>query len=136
MEKITCVLYNPFDIERQNLVLLLASIDFIELIGQSSNLEDCIDLNNNLEPQLLFIAVKPNQNHAFKVLEKLKKQPTIIFIIDDETAIEAPANGSFYYLNTPVKLPDVQNVLKNFTKTHRQLADKMQGLLNKLKFND
>lgn len=136
MEKTTCILYNEFDADRQNLAALLREFDFIEIVSQSNNLKKSLALVNELEPNLFFLAIKANESNAFQVLEKIKKQPTIVFISNDKAHIEMFEQNQFHYLTTPFKLTDIQKLLRNFQKTHQQLAVKMQGLLGKLKLED
>lgn len=136
MEKINVVLFDECDKDREKLYSLLLGFDFVDIIGNTNSLKNALELVDNLEPNILFLAVKANDLNAFKFLEKIKKQPTIVFSSDNEANIETFKNASLLYLKKPYTLIAVQQLLNNFQKMHQQLASKMQGLLGKLKLDD
>ncbi|HET8828265.1 MAG TPA: hypothetical protein VFM79_02940 [Pelobium sp.] len=136
MEKINVVLLDECDKDREKLYSLLQGFEFVDIIGSTNSLKKALDLINNLEPNILFLAVKADDLNAFKFLEKIKKQPTIVFSSDSEANIETFKNASLLYLKKPYTLMAVQQLLNNYQKTHQQLANKMQGLLGKLKFEE
>lgn len=136
MEKINVVLFDECDKDREKLYSLLLGFEFVDIIGSTNSLKNALDLVNNLEPNILFLAVKADDLNAFKFLEKIKKQPTIVFSSDSGANIETFKNASLLYLKKPYTLIAIQQLLNNFQKMHQQLASKMQGLLGKLKLDD
>ena len=136
MEKTTCLLLDESDQDRTNLSSLLKAIDFVEIVGSANNFKEGLILVNDLEPNLLFLAIKGDGAPAFKFIEKIKKQPTIIFLTnDDENAKTFKANR-LPYLEKPVTAKSLVQVVNSFQQTHQQLATKMKGLLGKLKLED
>lgn len=136
MEKINVVLLDECDKDREKLSALLNEFDFVEIVGNTNSLNNAVDLINNLEPQLLFLGVKDDEANAFGILEKIKKQPTIIFSTDHPESLKTFEKANLRCLKKPYTLNDLKQLLNNFQQTHQQLATKMQGLLGKLKFDD
>ena len=136
MEKITCILIESNEKDGEKLIALLNEISSVEIVGATTNTKDGLVLVNDLEPNLLFLAVKPDDLATFKFLEKIKKQPTIVFLVNDEASIKTFQTNQLHYLKKPFKPNDVKQLLTDFQKTHQQLGAKMQGLLGKLKLED
>ncbi|HTN21967.1 MAG TPA: hypothetical protein VL125_15915 [Pelobium sp.] len=136
MEKITCVIIESNEKDSEKLTLQLSETNSVAIVGATKNTKDGLVLVNDLEPNLLFLAVKSDDVTAFKFLEKIKKQPTIVFLTDSETNSQTFEANGLRYLKKPLKSNDVKQLLTDFQKTHQQLGVKMQGLLAKLKFGD
>jgi DNA-binding LytR/AlgR family response regulator len=136
MEKTTCILIGQNEKDVEKLITLLNEINSVEVVGAADNTKDGLLLVNDLEPNLLFLAVKADDLTSFKFLEKIKKQPTIVFLVNDEASIKTFQTNQLRYLKKPFKSDDVKQLLMDFQKTHQQLGTKMQGLLGKLKFED
>lgn len=136
MEKLTCIIIDQNDKDREKLAQFLTEAGSAEIIARTSNTKDGLVLVNDLEPNLLFLAVKSDDTTAFKFLEKIKKQPTIIFLTDNEASAKTFETNKLHYLKKPIASGDVSQLLTAFQKTHQQIAVKMQGLLGKLKFED
>lgn len=136
MEKITCVIIESNEKDSEKLTLQLSETNSVAIVGATKNTKDGLVLVNDLEPNLLFLAVKADDVTAFKFLEKIKKQPTIVFLTDSETNSQTFEANGLRYLKKPFKSDDVKQLLMDFQKTHQQLGAKMQGLLGKLKFED
>lgn len=136
MEKINVVLLDESDKDREKLTVLLNEFDFVNVVGNTNNPKDALRLIDALEPQLLFLGIKADNIDAFKLLEKVKKQPTIVFSTDHTETIKTFEAASLRYVKKPYSLDSLQQLLISYQETHQQLAIKMQGLLNKLKFDD
>ena len=136
MEKITCVIIESNEKDSEKLTLQLSETNSVAIVGATKNTKDGLVLVNDLGPNLLFLAVKADDVTAFKFLEKIKKQPTIVFLVNDEASIKTFQTNQLRYLKKPLKSNDVKQLLMDFQKTHQQLGTKMQGLLGKLKFED
>lgn len=122
---------NTNDAER--LVALLKQTNEVEVVGTANNFKTGLELLDNLEPNLLFLAVKNNDPNAFKFIEKVKKQPTIIFVTDDNESSNSFVANKLYCLKKPLTILGIQQLMGTLLKTHQQIALKMQGLLGKLK---
>lgn len=136
MEKFTCILIDENNQDRERLTTLLKENNLIEIIGSNHHAKEGLDLVNELEPNFLFFAVKNDDSNAFKLLEKIRKQPTIVFLTDNQDAVKSFETNKLHYLRKPFKPSDVQQLLLAFQKTHHQIASKMQGILAKLKLED
>ncbi len=136
MEKTTCLLIDESDQDSGKLTTLLAAVDSIKIIGNTNSYKEGLILVNDLEPNILFLAVKGDGSSAFKLLEKIKKQPTIIFLADNDANLKTFEANRLHFLKKPIAAKDLSQLLNSFQKTHQQLANKMQGLLGKLKLED
>ncbi len=135
MEKTTCIILDENEKDRLDLTEVLKQFDFLQVIANIGNAKDGLVLINDLEPNLLFLGFKADDSNTFKFLEKIKKQPTIVFSTNNNADIEIFETANLLYLKKPYSLNAVQQLLNDFRKTHQQLAQKMQGLLGKLKFD-
>ena len=137
MENITYIIIEDDAKESAKLVELLNQIENTKALGTTANVKDAISLLNNLEPNLLFLSLKGDDLSAFKTLEKIKKQPTIVLFVNKTSANIATfeANG-LNYLTKPITKENLETLFAKLNKPHNQLAQKMQGLLGKLKFED
>ena len=135
MEKTTYLIIDESDQDREALTKLINSLTTMELTESTNSFKNGLALVNQLEPNILFIAVKGDGANAFNFLEKLKKQPTIIFLADTDYAKTFETN-KLNYITKPVKSKDLEAVLSNINKNHQQIANKMQGLMGKLKFEE
>lgn len=134
MEKYTCLIIEENTEDTNQLKELISSYNFLEIIGATQNLKEGLNLLNLLEPQILFLNFELNTANKSQLLEKVKKQPTIFFLIDDlaETKKTFEENG-FRYIVKPFNQTQIKQSLTNFMQTHQQLATKMQALMGKLK---
>jgi len=137
MRNFSCIIIEECTEESIRLKDLITQTQNTEVVGTVANINDAINLLNTLEPNLLFASVKGDDLSIFKLLEKVKKQPTIVLIVD-KTCINIAtfkANG-LNYLTKPVEEKDLKSLFTKLNQTHNQLAQKMQGLLGKLKLED
>ncbi|WP_161603003.1 LytR/AlgR family response regulator transcription factor [Pedobacter arcticus] len=136
MEKTTCLLLDESEKDRASLISLLKAIDFVEIVGSTNNFKEGLTLVNELEPNLLFLDVKGDGAAAYKFIEKIKKQPTIVFLTDDDANVKTFSANRLHYLKKPVTAEGLTFLLNSFQQTHQQLADKMKGLLGQLKLEN
>ncbi|MFC5284199.1 response regulator [Pedobacter alpinus] len=137
MEKFSCLIIEENTKDVLQLSEILNSFKYLEIIGNTENVKEGLNLLNTLEPQILFLNFQLNNTNKSQLLEKVKKQPTIFFIIDDdhETKKNFELNG-FKYIVKPYHQTQIKQALDSIMQTHNQLATKMQSLLGKLKFED
>ena len=137
MEKLTCIIIDEDQQDGAKLAQFLNKGENTEVIGNTSNFKEGVVLANQLEPNILFLSLKGDDLSAFKTLEKIKKQPTMVLIVNKTSSNVSTfeANG-LNYLTKPIAEKDLQSLFAKLNQTHNQLAQKMQGLLGKLKFED
>ncbi len=137
MRYFTCIIIEEDATESARLKDLITQIGNTEVIGTTTTIKHAINLLNDLEPNLMFLSLNGDDLSAFKTLEKIKKQPTIVLIVNKTSANVSTfeANG-LNYLTKPITEKDLQSLFAKLNQTHNQLAQKMQGLLGKLKFED
>ena len=136
MEKLTCILIEESDSDLEKLKSLLEKTGLTTVIGTTKSTKTALDLVKTFEPNILFLVVKTNDLNAFKFIDKIEKQPTIVFLTDNDEVTKTFEVNRLNYLKKPFILSDVERLLQNFQSTHQQIANKMQGLLSKLKLED
>nr|WP_294898371.1 response regulator [uncultured Pedobacter sp.] len=136
MEKFTCIIIDEELKESENLSDILTQNDFVKVLATVTNVKEGLSLVNDKEPNLLFLAVKGDDLSALKFIEKIKKQPTIIFLTNNNDSVKTFEVNKLHYLKKPLKATEIQQLIASLQKTHQQIALKMQGLLGKLKFED
>lgn len=135
MELITCIIAaHQKDID--DLMQLISERKQIQVLAETDDLKNATQLIDSLEPQLVFLSALSSLN-GFDILTKLKKQPTIIFLIEnDPSTIQTFEKNKLHYLTKPYKKEALNDKVAYLQKTHQQLSQQMKNLLGKISFND
>ncbi len=133
MEIQTAIIFDATDADRDSLSQFLLDYS-IKTVGSSNNLIEILDIINLKEPNILFLAGSPADTGIAKLLEKIKKQPTLVFLIhEDADIIKMLMGNNLLFLTLPIKPAELKTLLLKYQTTHLQLAQKMQLVLGKLK---
>lgn len=136
IEKYSCFILEENQKDASILLEILKDYNFLEIIGNTQNLKEGLTQLNALEPQILFLNFQSNHANKSELLKKVHKQPTILFIIDNDSEIFKNFKlNDLKYIVKPYQQSQITLVLESFMQTHQQLATKMQTLLGKLKFD-
>lgn len=85
----------------------------LEIVGEAKDGPSAIGVINSLEPDLVFMDINLPGCDGFEVLEKLGKQPVVIFTTShDQHALEAFKTHAVDYLLKPVEAEAVRKTLK------------------------
>ena len=93
-------------IARNKIKELLSEYQLIEVLGDSSNVEDAIERINTFNPNVVFLDVEINKVSGFKIIESIPSNKEIIFIFitkHNEYAIKAFDYFAFDYILKPYK---------------------------------
>ena len=89
---------------RAELGKLLKEFDYIEIVGEASNVPEAIALIDSLDPQLLFLDIQMPGETGFDLVEKYDIKADVIFITAfDQYAIRAFEVNAVDYLLKPIK---------------------------------
>ena len=98
--------------------------DKIELIGESQNGIDCLEMIDRLKPDLLFLDIQMPGLNGFEVLQKCEHSPIVIFCTAfDEFALKAFETNSIDYIVKPIKAERIQMSIEKLDML-RQNSDK------------
>lgn len=116
----------------KNMVNALQTIDpTIEIAGNTESVSRTVEwLQNNPQPDLIFMDIQLSDGSAFMVFDRMKIETPIVFTTAyDRYAIDAFRVNSIDYLLKPIKPDELQRALDKFR--HWMPAD-MGGYLSRL----
>lgn len=100
---------------REELKYLLKSFEDINIIGEASHGLEAIELNNTLNPDLIFLDIQMPQINGIDVAKKIYKDnwlPLIIFTTAyDDFAIKAFETNAVDYLLKPISLDRLEKAI-------------------------
>jgi two-component system, LytTR family, response regulator len=100
----------------------------IELIGESKNGLECLEMIENLKPDLLFLDIQMPGLNGFEVLQQTSHSPVVIFCTAyDEYALKAFETNSIDYIVKPVKAERIQKSIEKLDSLIRK-PDKKEML--------
>ncbi len=119
--KIPVIIVDDMPMPRENLRLQLHGYDYIEIVGEASNIDDARKLIFKHRPQLIFLDIELPQKNGFELLNELKDIPEIEIDVIFVTAHSMYAEKSFEYfpfnfLTKPINPEKLKNVLDKYTK--------------------
>jgi two-component system LytT family response regulator len=117
-EKITAMIVDDQEDACLTLSLLLEQIEFIELSGWVTRLEDAFDLYISKKPDLVFLDIEMPEGKGFRLLDRLHRignDPGVIFVSGfDHYALDAFNYNVFGYLVKPVNREKLKEILARF----------------------
>jgi two-component system, LytTR family, response regulator len=122
---------------RQTLRNLLKAVDWVEIVGETDNGLDAVDLIDQLEPELIFLDIQIPEISGLEVLNRTKHKPFIIFTTAfDNYAITAFDLEAVDYLLKPFGKVRFQEAV---ARVHRRLENSLttqKDLINKFEDNN
>lgn len=99
---------------RDRLKMLLAAYpDKIEIIGEARHGLECLEMIEQLDPDLLFLDIQMPGLNGFEVLQKASRTPVVVFCTAyDEFALQAFETNSIDYIVKPVKAERIQKAVE------------------------
>ena len=117
-DKVTAMIVDDQEDACVALSILLEQIEFVELSGWVTHLEDAFDLYINKKPDLVFLDIELPEGKGFRLLDRLRKlgnNPGVIFVSGfDQYAIDAFDYNVFGYLVKPVNREKLKEMLVRF----------------------
>lgn len=116
----------------ETLEAILLDIDpSIQVVGNTESVIQTVSwLQNNTEPDLIFMDIQLSDGVSFLIFERLKIETPIIFTTAyNEYAIDAFKQNSIDYLLKPIKHEDLERALNKFKKwTQNDILDYLSRL--------
>ena len=116
----------------KNMVTALQTIDStIKIVGNTESVSQTVEwLQNNPQPDLIFMDIKLSDGSAFMLFDRMKIETPVVFTTAyDQYAIDAFRVNSIDYLLKPIKPDELQRALDKF---RRWLPADMGGYLSRL----
>ena len=89
---------------RRELRRLLKEHEWVEIVGEASNIEEAFTRVNELSPQLLFLDIQMPGGSGFDLLTRLEEPPQVIFTTAyDQHAVRAFEVSALDYLLKPIE---------------------------------
>jgi two-component system LytT family response regulator len=103
MKKHSVFIIDDERLAREELKLLLQSLEMVELIGEASSGEEAKRLLPSLEPDILLVDINMPGMNGIEFVKGLNNPPYVIFVsAHEDHAISAFAVGAFDYLLKPI----------------------------------
>ena len=103
MKKQTVFIIDDERLAREELKLLLQSLEMVELIGEASSGEEAKRLLPSLEPDILLVDINMPGMNGIEFVKELNNPPYVIFVsAHEDHAISAFSVGAFDYLLKPI----------------------------------
>ena len=91
-------------VARRELRRLLKEHEWVEIVGEASNIEEALTRVNELDPQLLFLDIQMPGGSGFDLLTRLEEPPQVIFTTAyDQHAVRAFEVSALDYLLKPIE---------------------------------
>lgn len=131
MKKINAIIVDDERPARIELKFLLNTIENVEVIGESDNVDDAVELIQNKKPDLVFLDIQLAGQSGFDLLEKIAITFKVIFVTAyDEYAIKAFEVNATDYLLKPVDPVRLESSIR------RVFEQNIQAKCNKLGYHD
>ena len=116
MKKIRCLVIDDERLSRAELIALLQEVGGCEVIGESSNAKEAIQMIRELQPDLLFLDIDMPGSNGFELLAQLDNPPQVVFATAyDQYAIRAFEVKALDYLLKPIRLERLGACLETVT---------------------
>lgn len=100
---IRCIIIDDERLARNELKSLLSGFSQLEIIAESGDPEEAVEMINQLAPDLIFLDIQMPGMNGFELLEKIDKSPEVIFVTAyDDFALKAFQVNALSYLVKPV----------------------------------
>lgn len=88
--------------------------ELVTIVGEADDVQPAIEIITNTKPDVVFLDIRMRTGTGFDVLEGLQDQDfEVVFVTAyDEYAVEAFKFSAFGYLLKPIKLSDLEIVIK------------------------
>ncbi|MDB4051948.1 LytTR family DNA-binding domain-containing protein [Flavobacteriales bacterium] len=117
---------------RKELISLLASFDFIEVIKECANADEAKEAIEQLKPDLVFLDIQMPEKTGFELLEELDYVPQVIFVTAyDEFAIKAFEVNALDYILKPVDSQRLEKTLLKLKEENSELNREESKISNK-----
>src|SRR5659263_72955 len=101
--------------------LLAEHADKVELIGEANNGLECLEMIDNLKPDLLFLDIQMPGLNGFEVLQQTGYSPIVIFCTGyDEYALKAFETNNIDYIVKPVKADRIKKSIEKLDSLIRK----------------
>ena len=98
------IIIDDSKLARDELKHLLKSIEMVEVIAESPNVDHAKEKIDTLRPDLIFLDIHMPEKTGFDLLEEIEFVPQVIFTTAyDEYAIKAFEHNALDYLQKPIK---------------------------------
>lgn len=128
--KITAIIVDDESAARVLLKQMLSSFDFVEVLGEASNIPEAVRIIHQTKPDIVFLDIEMPGYTGIQLLEFFNPQDVkfdIIFVTAyNEYAIQAFKISAFDYLLKPVNPADLKDCLNRFvdSRTTHQLIER------------
>ena len=133
--KVTTYLVDDEPVARSGLRAMLASHDWIEVVGEAADGESAVTGIDALRPELVFLDVQMPELPGTEVLRRLKRQPLVIFTTAfSEHAVTAFELGAVDYLVKPFGPSRLAGALERIRSALREppaadVSERLSGAL-------
>jgi len=110
---------------RLELKKMLESFPEIEIIAESGDPDEAIDIINSNKPDLLFMDIQMPGKNGFEVLDSLTQQPNVIFTTAfDDYAVQSFEYDAVDYLLKPIEKERLKQSIKKLTSSKNEALNK------------
>ncbi|KLO22801.1 regulator [Marinitoga sp. 1197] len=128
---IKCIIIEDEERSLNRLKKMLENFESIEIIGESKNGDEAIDLIEEKRPDLLFLDINLPEKSGFEILKNLSYEPLVIFITAyQEYAIKAFEENAIDYLLKPFDLKRLKIAIDRITERKKLLTKKILDNIN------
>ncbi|KLO24120.1 MULTISPECIES: LytR/AlgR family response regulator transcription factor [unclassified Marinitoga] len=128
---IKCIIIEDEERSLNRLKKMLENFESIEIIGESKNGDEAIDLIEEKRPDLLFLDINLPEKSGFEILKNLSYEPLVIFITAyQEYAIKAFEENAIDYLLKPFDLKRLKIAIDRTTERKKLLTKKILDNIN------
>src|SRR3569832_1859806 len=122
----TALIVDDEALARRELRRLLKEHDWVEIVGEASNIEEALRLTNQLHPGLLFLDIQMPGGSGFDLLTRLDEPPQVIFTTAyDQHAVRAFEVSALDYLLKPIEPERLAAALLK-VKSQQRTADVLE----------
>jgi two-component system, LytTR family, response regulator len=132
---IRCIVIDDERLARKELISMLSDYSELQIVAESGNPEEALNLINNLNPDLIFLDIQMPGMDGFELLQNIDAAPEVIFVTAyDEYALKAFQVNALSYLIKPVEKSTldhlVQNKLVKLVGSNQNKTTNTQNLLS------
>jgi two-component system LytT family response regulator len=104
MNKLRTIIVDDKWLFREDLKNLLSEYPQLEVLGEASNLNEAVQLNKTVRPDVIFLDIQLQQENGFDLLQQTEVKSKVIFIsAHNQYAIRAFEVNALDYLLKPIK---------------------------------
>ncbi len=142
MNKYSALIVDDEPHAREDLIEILSTFDFIEILGECKNGLEAIEIINNEQPDIVFLDIEMPEVDGFQVVENIETDtfPYIIFVTAfSEYAIKAFEAEAIDYIHKPYNeeriaktLERIQRLEEKNNKSSQELKENIQSVIQKV----